>query len=210
MPDTVTEQPRPPTFVLLARAPAGDPDILRRRWDTWHQQAAASSAHWLGSTGGLAPGGDWLAAVRYSSEEAARTAAQAAADPDLLPDATTIEVTSDVHLVEGNGSPADGTFVQFMRARVHERHRLEAVEDSVGDRFAAHRPDFLAGLRAWTGPDRLTVVDWFTSEADARAGEAIDIPADLGTLFSEWMSLLHDVEWYDLRQPWQMSPEPAS
>ena len=207
MPDTVTGQQRPLTFVLLARAPGGDLDILRRRWDRWHQQAAATSAHWLGSTGGLAPGGDWLAAVRYSYEEAARTAAQAATD--LLPDATTIEVTGDVHLVEGNGSPADGTFVQFMRARVPERHRLEAVEESVGDRFAAHRTDFLAGLRAWTGPDRLTVVDWFTSEADARAGEAIDIPADLGALFGEWMSLLHDVEWYDLRQPWQMSPQAA-
>lgn len=95
-----------------------------------------------------------------------------------------------------------------MRARVPNRHRLEAVEAAVGDQFATVRRDFLAGLRAWTGPDRLTVVDWFTSEADARAGEAIDIPADLGALFSEWMSLLQDVEWYDLHQPWQISPGP--
>lgn len=37
-----------------------------------------------------------------------------------------------------------------MRANVPDRHRREAVEAAMGDRFAAVRPDFLAGLRAWT------------------------------------------------------------
>lgn len=64
-------------------------------------------------------------------------------------------------------------------------------------------------MRAWTAPDRLTVVDWFTSEAEARAGEAAEIPADLGSLFGEWMSLLHDVEWNDLVEPWQAHPAEA-
>ncbi len=208
MPDTVTEQQPSPVFVVLARGPAGDPGALRRGWEEWHLRVESENAGWLGSTGGIASGGEWLAAVRYSSEEAARAAA--IADSDLLTGATTVEVTGDVHLVKGNGSPADGGFVQFMRARVPDRDRLEAVEAAVGNQFATIRRDFLAGLRAWTGPDRLTAVDWFTSEADARAGEAIEIPADLGALFGEWMSLLHDVEWYDLVQPWQVTPEPAT
>ncbi len=206
----MTEHRRSPQFVLLARGPAGDPQSIRRGWDEWHDRLMSEDAGWLGSTGGITSGGEWLAAVRYSSNEAARAAAGAAARPGFLTRATNLEVTGDVHLVEGNGSPAGGRFVQFMRARVPDRRRFEAVEAAVGDRFATLRRDFLAGLRAWTGPDRLTVVDWFTSEADARAGEAIDIPADLRALFGEWMSLLHDVEWYDLTQPWQAAPTPAS
>lgn len=205
----MTEQQRSPLVVLLARGPAGDPDILHRRWEDWHEQVGSENTAWLGSTGGITSGGEWLTAVRYSSEEAARAAAQGGGGPDLLNATATVEVTGDVQLVEGNGSPAGGRFVQFMRARVPDRHRFEAVEAAVGDKFATVRRDFLAGFRAWTGPDRLTVVDWFTSEAEARAGEAIEIPADLGALFGEWMSLLHDVEWYDLADPWQVTPEPA-
>ncbi len=202
----MTEHQRSPQFVLLARGPGGDPDVLHRTWDEWHDRLASETADWLGSTGGIASGGEWLAAVRYSSEAAARAAAQAGTGPGFLSGDITVEVTGDVHLVEGNGSPAGARFVQFMRARVPDRRRFEVLEAAAGDRFAAVRRDFLAGLRAWTGPDRLTVVDWFTSEADARAGEAIDLPADLGALFGEWMSLLHDVEWYDLTQPWQAAP----
>lgn len=204
----MTEQQRSPVFVLLARGPSGDPEVLRRGWEEWHERVASENAAWLGSTGGIASGGKWVAALRYSSEEAAQAVAQPGARPDFLTGATSVEVTGDVHLEDGNGSPADARFVQFMRARVPDRHRFEAVEAAAADRFATIRRDFLAGLRAWTGPDLLTVVDWFTSEADARLGEAIEVPDDLAALFGEWMSLLHDVEWTDLSQPWQVTPEP--
>ncbi|MDQ4069094.1 MAG: hypothetical protein M3203_06445 [Actinomycetota bacterium] len=203
----MSEQGHSSRFVLLARGPVDDPGAVRRRWDDWHERIAAASG-WQGSTGGVASTGDWLAAIRYSSEEAARASAEGGSDHGFLSGATSLELTGDLQLVEGNGPPLAAGFVQFMRARVPERHRLEAVEAAVGDRFAAVRRDFLAGLRAWTGPDRLTVVDWFTSEAEARAGEATAIPPELERLFGEWMSLLHDVEWYDLGQPWQVAPEP--
>jgi hypothetical protein len=206
----MSEQLRSRVFVPLARGPVADRDALRRGWNEWHARVAAGADNWLGSTGGIASSGEWLAAVRYSSEEAARAAADGGAAGTFLSDASTIELTGDVHLVDGNGSPAAAGFVQFMRAGVADRQRLEAVETAVGDRFAAVRRDFLAGLRAWTGPGRLTVVDWFTSEADARAGEATEIPADLGALFGEWMSLLHDVEWYDVAEPWQVTREAPS
>ena len=196
----------PPACVLLARGTVADPDALRRSWDEWHDRVASDENAWLGSTGGISSAGQWLAAIRYSSEEAGRMAtADADATPSFLSGATTLEVTGDVHLVEGNGSPDGGGLVQFMRAHVADRQRLGEVEGAVGNRFAAVRPDFLAGLRAWTGPGRLTVVDWFTSEADARAGEAGGVPTDLGALFGEWMSLLSDVEWYDVADPWQVA-----
>ena len=194
-------------FVVLAQGAAADPDALRRSWEDWQERARASAGGWLGSTAGIAPAGHWLAALRYSSEEEARAARDDVGS--FLPGVTAVELTGDVQVVEGNGSPAAGRFVQVMRAHVPDRRRLEDVEAAIGDRFAALRPDFLTGIRAWTGADRLTVVDWFTSEAEARAGEAAGIPADLGSLFGEWMSLLHDVEWNDLVEPWQAHPAEA-
>jgi hypothetical protein len=201
--DAVSDVP----FVVLARGAVADPGILRRGWDDWQARATARGSGWLGSTAGIAPSGQWAAALRYSSEEDARAARDDVAS--LLPGATAVELTGDVQVVEGNGAPAVGRFVQVMRARVPDRHRLEDVEAAIGHRFARLRPDFLTGIRAWTAPDRLTVVDWFRSEEEARAGEAAGIPADLGSLFGEWMSLLHDVEWNDLVEPWQAHPAEA-
>ena len=209
MPDPMSAGPPSPAFVLLARGPVDDPEAVRRSWDHWHERVAGDSG-WLGSTGGIASGGQWLAAIRYAAEEAGRAAAEDDAGEGLLSGAASLELTGEVQPVEGNGSPAAGGFVQFMRARVPDRHGFEAVEAAIGNRFAAARHDFLAGLRAWTAADRLTAVDWFTSEADARAGEATEFPADLRALFAEWMSFLHDVEWYDLAQPWQVAPDRAS
>lgn len=202
----MSERWRSPAFVLVARGPVGDPVVLRRGWEEWNEWLASAASGWLGSTGGIASGGQWLAAVRYSSEEAGRAAAEADAGQRFLSAASTIDLTGDVQLVGGNGSPTAAGFVQFMRAQVADRLRFESVEAAVSDRFAAVRPDFLGGLRIWTDPGRLTIVDWFTSEADARAGEASEMPADLGALFGEWMSLLDDVEWYDLPEPWHAGP----
>ncbi len=199
---------QPPSIVLLlASGPVADAEALRRGWAEWHDRVAPADGAWLGSTGGIARDGQWVAAVRYSSLEAAREAGEGPSGPSFLTGATTVELADGVHLVEGNGPPAAAGFVQLMRARVPDRRRFEAVEAAVGVRFAALRRDFLTGLRAWAGPDGLRVVDWFTSEADARAGEALDVPSDLGALFGEWMSLLHDVEWYDLPEPWQVTPD---
>ena len=104
--------------------------------------------------------------------------------------------------------PTGAGFVQVMRATVADRARLEAGEEAIGPAFRALRPDFLAGYRVWLAADgsRLVAVDFFTSEADARAGEAQEMPDDLRRLFGEWMSLLADVEWYDLTQPWLSGP----
>ena len=203
MPDAVSDV----AFVGLARGAVADPDALRRGWDDWQARATARSSGWLGSTAGIAPSGRWAAALRYSSEEAARAARDDVAS--VLPGAAAVELTGDVQVVEGNGAPAAGRFVQVMRARVVDRRRFEDVEAAIGGRFAELRPDFLTGIRALTAPDRLTVVDWFTSEAEARAGEAAGVPPELGALFGDWMSLLHDVEWDDLVEPWQEHPAEA-
>jgi hypothetical protein len=43
------------------------------------------------------------------------------------------------------------------------------------------------------------------SEAEARAGEQKELPDAVGARFTEWISLLADVEWFDLTDPWTVT-----
>lgn len=49
-------------------------------------------------------------------------------------------------------------------------------------------------------------VDYFRSEAEARAGEAKSIPDDLVAGFGEWQLLVAEPEWFDLTDPWLVTP----
>ena len=195
-------------FVRLLRGEVADLERLRGTWESGYDRLGARAGGWLAATAGVTPAGQWLAAIRYASEEAARRNEErpeyAQGWRDLqaaLGGPAQLDGSADVHAVSGNGSGPPG-FVQMMRARVRDRQRLEEVEASMGDQFASLRPDFIGGLRIWHGADRVTVVDSFTSEAEARAGEAKEMPEDLKVKFGAWMGLLDDVEWYDLAEPW--------
>jgi hypothetical protein len=58
----------------------------------------------------------------------------------------------------------------------------------------------------WSGDTTVVALDYFSSEADARAGEAKPIPDDLAADFQEWQSFLVDTEWYDITDPWLRTP----
>jgi hypothetical protein len=100
------------------------------------------------------------------------------------------------------GSPAPGAgFLQIMRARVHDRIGWCAADEVAVPLFVRARPDFLGTLRVWHG-DLLTVVDSFSSEADARAGEQRGADPAEQAAYDAWFGHLRDVEWHDLTAPW--------
>lgn len=204
-----------PGFVRFGCGQATDVDALRSRWDAGHADLVAAADGWLGTSAGTTPGGHWVAAIAYRSGAAARNAEASPAYQawwdgvrDFVDGPVVVEETADVHLWVPPGRSGRGPagFVQVMRATVGDRARFEAIEEAVGDRFAALRPDVLGGLRAWHGPQRVTVVDWFTSEAEARAGEARPVPDDLRDQFSAWLAELDGVAWFDLSEPWESGP----
>lgn len=192
--------------VVFVRAPAPDSAEVRRAWDEWRAALADDpDAGWRGSAAGVTAAEELVGMVRTgpgvdpATSPAARTAWEGLVAALGGPPA--VEATADVSVV-GDASASGAGFVQFMRARVADRGRLEELEAAITDDFAALRPDFLAGIRAWTAPDRLMVVDFFSSEAEARAGEARPLPAGLRASFEEWLGLLDEVEWFDLPHPW--------
>ena len=85
--------------------------------------------------------------------------------------------SSDVTEFLGGGSDEAG-FVQVMKVSGVDRAKVERLDASF-DKFANLRPDLLGGLRVWTGPDAYVEAAYFTSEAEARAGEKAEVPEEL-------------------------------
>jgi hypothetical protein len=70
---------------------------------------------------------------------------------------------------------------------------------------AAHdkgfRPDLIGGLRVWVGGDRYVEAAYFTSEAEARAHESDEPPAELMGDAQEFQEMMAGVEFLDLKDP---------
>lgn len=166
---------------------------VREQWERGH-------ARGLRSTGGVTADGRLVVATFF--ESAATQDLRKALAPSLDGPPTVFE-TEDVHEVLIT-DPTGARFLQGMRASVTDRARFEAVEDEIGAAFVQHRPDFLAGYRMWLPDGTLMALDYFSSEAEARAGEAKPLPNGLAAGFGQWQSLVdvENADWYDLTDPW--------
>lgn len=197
-------------FVQVIEARVRDAEGLNQLWQRWKREMAADAVGWLGSTAGTTDDGVFVAAVRFESAEAA---AQNSARPEQgrwwaetekALDEVTFTESSDTSLT---GSPDDGAgFVQLMRGRVSDRRRMEELEAEFEALAETARPDLLGGYTIWLPQGAFVGVNYFTSEAEARAGESKELPEDMTSTFGEWQALLRDVRWYDLADPWLDSP----
>src|SRR5207248_11784422 len=96
-------------------------------------------------------------------------------------------------------------FVQVMRGRVTNPEKLAALEHRKGEIETAlgqARPDVLGDVMVVTGDGSYLEAIYFTSEADARRGEAGELPADMAALMDEFMSAVAIDEYLDLKDPW--------
>ena len=53
----------------------------------------------------------------------------------------------------------------------------------------------------WTGPDAYVEAAYFTSEAEARAGEKAEVPEDIQPLMAEFGEIMANTEFIDLKDP---------
>jgi hypothetical protein len=107
--------------------------------------------------------------------------------------------STDVGEVLGGGSN-DAGFVQVMKSTGVDRARLAEMEEQFAQ-FASTRPDLIGGVRVWTGPDSCVEFNYFTSEAEARAGEKQELPPELQTMMAEFGDLMKNTEFLDLTDP---------
>ena len=193
-------------FVQIIEGRTSDADGLRRQGERWQAELRPGAAGFLGVTSGSTADGRSITLARFDSEAAARANSERAEqgawwaetakyyDGDI-----SFTESTDVQQVLDHGCEGAG-FVQVMKIRGVDRARMERVDAEL-PRFASLRPDLLGVVRVWTGPDSCIDVNYFTSEAEARAGEAKPVPADLQPLMAEFQELTKETEFLDLPDP---------
>lgn len=196
------------TQVQVVRGTTSSAPAVADLWRGWIDAVAPVLPGWLDVTGGVTADGDVVCVTRFADEEAARRALD---HPDhrawwqntqpVLGADVQVHASDDVGPPEYDADPAAG-FVQMMLATVADRPAVERIEHELDEAFRRWRPDSLGGYRVWLPGGKMLAVDYFTSEAEARAGESSEPPPEVADALPRWLALMGDVEWFDLRHQW--------
>jgi hypothetical protein len=200
-------------FVQVIQGKVADPQRARAALDRWVRELAPGAEGWLGTTAGVTEDGRFIAAARFSSEEAARRNSDRpeqdrwwSETSRLFDGEPTFRDSSDV-VVDTAGDPDTAGFVQVMQGRSSdpERARQMMAEDSTD--WSSFRPDILGSVAVGHEGGAWTMVMYFTSEAEAREGERKEPPPELKAQMEEMDALsVAPPEFFDLKQPWLYSP----
>lgn len=192
-------------YVQVIKGRASDAAALRAELERWRDELKPTAVGFLGSTVGITRDGTLFAVARFTDAAAANANAarpeqdewwQAASKH--LEDEPTFRESSDVVEILGGVRP-DAGFVQIMEGTVADRAKAESFETpAMLEQLRGARPDLLGSQRVWFEDDSYVEVAYFTSEADARAGEA---SAEFAGPQAEYVALFGDVTFHDLRDP---------
>lgn len=194
-------------FVQVIEGRVSDREGLHRQMDQWMTDLRPGATGFLGSTAGVTDDGYGIAFARFESAAAARANSErpeqgrwwTETEKCFAGDVTFTD-SEDVETTLGGGSN-DAGFVQTMRGSA-DRDQMHALDAGFEEVAGSWRPDLIGGLRVWTGPDRYTEVNYFTSEAEAHEGEKKEPPSQLAAQAADFEKLMANVEYRDLRDPW--------
>lgn len=192
-------------FVQIIEGKLRDSELLQRQMERWQAQIKPGASGYLGSTSGVTEDGTAITLVRFDSQDSARAnsvrpeqGAWWEATAQAFDGEVVFHDCQDVDLIFGGGSDAAG-FVQVMQGRAADREQLRTVGRAMDDSLRAMRPDVLGGVVCWHGDRDFTQVMYFTSEDEARKGEA---GSQQSAEMDEWGKLLDGpVRFLDLRHP---------
>ncbi len=201
-------------FVQIIQGQVDDASAMQAALDRWVSELAAGATGWLGSTAGVTDDGTFLIVARFDSEEAARQNSNRpeqdqwwSETSQLFRGEASFAESSEVD-VDLMGDPDQAGFVQVIRSRATDPHRVLELMKTDVENFRDFRPDLLGTLTAVHDGGMMTTIAYFTSEEEARAGEQKEPPAEL------WMDAMQEMqelsvgepEYFDLRSPWLASP----
>jgi hypothetical protein len=200
-------------FVQVIEATTTDPGAVRTAMDRWMDELAPGATGWLGSTAGVTPDGRMVAVVRFDSEEHARANSERPeqgawwAEMAKLFDSEPVFRDSTRVMVDVRGNPDEAGFVQIMQGGSTDPDRAWKLMEQDDTDWSAFRPDILGSISIGHADGRWTMVNYFTSEAEARAGEQKEVPAEMQAQMEELMSLsTGQPEFLDIPEPWFSAP----
>jgi len=194
-------------FVQIIEGKASSPDALQAAGEAWEAQVRPVAEGFLGSTGGVTADGHAILVARFADRAAAeannarpeQTAWYEAHGATMFDGEPSFTESDDVEELLDGGSD-DAGFVQITQGRITDRAAMAAFEARTLDALQAARPDLLGGLRIWHDDGRCTEVNYFTSEAEARANEAT-MGETMAAEFAEYMDLVQVDRWIDITDP---------
>ncbi len=201
-------------FVQVIHGKVVDGDTLRREMKRWAEELRPGATGFLGSTLGVTDDGYFVGVARFTSADAARANSnrpeQDAWWRSIEPSVRDVEFYDCDHVqtMLGGGSD-DAHFVQVMRGRVLDPSAFTTMmeDPSAIEQFMkAERPDVIGELYADHGDGTYTDVVYFSSEADARAGESRELSASAKELFDQFMSASEVTQFLDVREPMMVGP----
>ena len=200
-------------FIQVLQGRVTNPDGIRAELDRWTAEVQPGAEGWLGSTSGVTSDGQFIAVVRFASEDAARRNSDRPEQDrwwsetvGLFTGEPTFHDSSDV-VVDTAGDPASAGFVQVMQGRSTDPERARQLMAEDPTDWADFRPDILGSMAIGHDEGAWTMVMYFTSEEAAREGERKEPPPELKAQMEEMDALSAGMpEFYDLKQPWLYSP----
>ncbi|SDH92999.1 hypothetical protein SAMN05192558_103242 [Actinokineospora alba] len=195
-------------FMQIIQGRVRDTEAAKAALDRWQTDLAPGAEGWLGGTYGVTDDRMMVAAVRFESREAAQRNSDRPeqsswwAEMERCFDGeVTFHDCDDVTLLLDGGSDKAG-FVQVIQGRVTDRDKVRSMVEQSSKMISQYRPDVLGGTLAVDKDGFFTETIAFTSEDEARKNEAKELPPEAQKMFEEEMSLMQDVKYLDLHQPW--------
>jgi hypothetical protein len=199
-------------FIQVIEGQVADAEGLRRQMERWMAELRPGATGWLGTTAGITADGRSISLARFESPAAARAnsarpeqGAWWAETEKCFAGPVSFAESEDVETFLGGGSD-DAGFVQIMKGRGVDRAAVAEMDRVFEPISTEVRPDVLGLTRVWLGPDSYVEAVYFTSEAEARAGETKEMPADVQATMEKFADLMAGLEYFDLPDPQLHSP----
>ncbi|MDT4938681.1 MAG: hypothetical protein QOG80_2352 [Pseudonocardiales bacterium] len=194
-------------FIQVVRGTLADEAGFRKIIDRWNTEVKPGAIGYLGTTAGVLDGGGFVICARFESEELAmqnsgrpeQGAFFAEASQNFAGEPEFINVTDVEPWLDGGSD--DAGFVQVMIGHSPDRAALRDAARSNSEGLRAARPEIIGGMQGFFGDDGFVNIGYFTSEAEARTGEASDPPTDVAGNVDEFQRLMGEVEFLDIHEP---------
>jgi hypothetical protein len=195
-------------FVEVVQGMAIDPARVHHLLDRWVVDVAPHAPGWRDTTAGVAADGRFVAMIRFDSDVAPIPGHdQWRAETMALLNGDTSHLVYDRVVVLKEGAVGTAGFVQFVLGRVHDLAVAETYLKDFDEICAPLRPDSTGRLMAGRDDGQFIGAFSFSSERDARTGEAQEVSPRIAEMKRRGVALGDGrAQYIDLTDPWVYVP----
>jgi hypothetical protein len=192
-------------FIQVILGKVNDKDAAIAAGESWQTEIRPGAIGFLGGTSGVADDGTYVVVARFESADSAKAngerpeqSAWFEKNKSMFAGEPTFYDCPEVQLMRGGGSD-DAGFVQLM---IYTPKDVAAVK-AMNKEFESMegRPDILGSTTGYATDGTVIDTIYFSSEAEARAGEKEEPPAEMAAAMEGFMENIGEVRYVDLKEP---------